>query len=185
MRVSIQELKHDHLVVRRLRDVAQRCSAMLCEGKNIPLEDIEVISVIIEEFIDAYHHGKEEKAYFPSTEGKSDAYAEDVRKFKIEHEFGRRVARMMRRYLKEWRNGVDGREPAARFLKTYAIYITDHTGKEDRFFYKVEEMKSVSDYEDRQILRHYEVCRNDAGGNARIEELLRLMAWLEEREWMK
>ena len=185
MHVSTQDLKQDHVTVRRIRDIARRCSDRLYEGTSVSLEDIDVISVVIEEFVDAFHHGKEEKAYFPSTEIKNDAYAEDVRKFKIEHEFGRRVAQMMRRHLKEWKSGVDGREPVARFLKTYAIYVTDHTGKEDRFFDMIEEMKSLSDKEDRQILEHYEMCKNDAGGSARIEELLRLIAWLEGRDWMK
>lgn len=183
--MSTRELKQDHLVIRRLRDVVQRCSDMLYAGKNVPFEDMEIISVIIEEFVDAYHHGKEEKAYFPSTAGKSDKYAEEVGKFKIEHEFGRRVARMMRRHLKQWKGGIDGREPVARFLKTYAIYITDHTGKEDRFFAMIEDMQIVSDDEDRQILKHYERCRYDIGGNARIDELLRLITWLEDRDWMK
>lgn len=185
MSVSTRELKQDHVTVRRIRDIAQRCSDRLYEGKSVPLEDIDIISVVIEEFIDAFHHGKEEKAYFPSTETKSDAYAEDVRKFKIEHEFGRRVAQMMRRHLKEWKSGIDGREPVARFLKTYAIYVTDHTGKEDRFFDMVQESKSLTDEEDRAVLQHYEVCRKDVGGNARIEELLKLVSWLEERDWMK
>jgi hemerythrin-like domain-containing protein len=108
-----------------------------------------------------------------------------VRKFKIEHEFGRRVARMMQRHLDEWKSGVDGREPVARFLKTYAIYVTDHTGKEDRFFDLIEEMRSLTDEEDRKLLKHYEQCRSDAGGDARVEELLKLVAWLEERDWMK
>jgi hemerythrin-like domain-containing protein len=35
--------------------------------------------VVIEEFIDAFHHGKEEKAYFPVTKNK-DGYSEDIRK---------------------------------------------------------------------------------------------------------
>lgn len=185
MHVSTRELKQDHVVVRRVRDIAQRCSDELYSGKSIPLEDIEILSVVIQEFIDALHHGKEEKAYFPSTEGKSDAYAEEVRKFKIEHEFGRRVARMLQRHLKEWRSGIDSREPVARFLRTYAIYVTDHTGKEDRFFNMIEEMKSLSDEEDRYVLKHYEACRKDVGGNARIEELMKLIVWLEERDWMK
>lgn len=182
---ATQDLKQDHVAVRRIRDIAQRCSDKLYAGEKVPLEDIGVVSVVIEEFVDAFHHGKEEKAYFPSTEGKSDALAEDVRKFKIEHEFGRRVARMMQRHLNEWKSGVDGREPVARFLKTYAIYVTDHTGKEDRFFDLIEEMRSLTVEEDRKLLKHYEQCRNDAGGDARVEELLKLIAWLEERDWMR
>ena len=40
---------------------------------------------MIEEFVDAFHHGKEEKAYFPETKDKN-GFAEDIRKFLIEHE---------------------------------------------------------------------------------------------------
>lgn len=182
--VSTRELVQDHVVIRRIRDVAQRCSDRLYAGDDIPLEEIEIISVVIEEFVDAFHHGKEEKAYFPASEHKSEGYAEEVRKFTIEHEFGRRVARMMLRNLKEWKSGVaNGREPVARFLKTYAAFVTDHTGKEEKFFEAAE--KSISSEEDRQILRHYESCRREAGGSARVQELLKLVEYLEERKWMK
>jgi hemerythrin-like domain-containing protein len=184
--MSTKELLQDHVTIRRLRDIANKCSKRLYEGEHIPLEDIEVISVVIEEFIDAFHHGKEEKAYFPFNESKNADYAEQVRKFKIEHEFGRRVARMMLRNLREWKSGAaDRREPVARFLKTYAEFVTDHTGKEDRFFEAIEEQKSISSDEDRQILLHYEICRQDIGGAARIETLKKLIEYLEEREWAK
>lgn len=182
---ATRELKQDHVTVRRIRDIAQRCSDKLYAGEEIPLEDIQILSVVIEEFIDAFHHGKEEKAYFPGTENKSEVYSEEIRKFLIEHEFGRRVARMMQRNLKEWKSGINAREPVARFLKTYAVFITDHTGKEDRFFDMVEEMKSLSAEEDLELARHYEICRKDVGGSARVEELFRLIGYLEERAWMK
>lgn len=184
-RVSTRDLVQDHVVVRRIRDIAQRCSDRLYAGDDILLEDIEIISVVIEEFVDAFHHGKEEKAYFPASETKNEAYAEEVRKFRIEHEFGRRVAKMMQRNLREWKAGVDGREPVARFLKTYAVFVTDHTSKEERFFEIMEQSRSLSEKEDRELLRHYEMCKKDAGGSARIEELLKLVSYLEERKWMK
>lgn len=183
--MSTRQLKQDHVTVRRIRDIAQKCSDRLYAGDTIPLEDIEIISVVIEEFVDAFHHGKEEKAYFPANENKSAQYAEEVRKFVIEHEFGRRVARMMLRNLKEWKSGVDGREPVARFLKTYAIYVTDHTTKEEAFFDTVEDDRSISAGEDEELLRRYEMCKKEIGGDARIEELLRLIEYLEERDWMR
>ena len=182
--MSTRQLKQDHITVRRIRDIAQKCSDRLYAGDAIPLEDIEILSVVIEEFVDAFHHGKEEKAYFPANENKNEQYAEEIRKFLIEHEFGRRVARMMLRSLREWRSGVDGREPVARFLKTYAIYVTDHTTKEERFFDTVED-RSISAKEDRELLRHYEICKKDVGGDARVEELIRLVEYLEGREWMQ
>lgn len=178
-------LKLDHRTVRRVGSIAQRCSERLYASENIPMHDMDIISVVIEEFVDRFHHGKEEKAYFPEAKQR-DGYAEDVRKFLIEHELGRRIAGMFRAQLQNWKSGVDAREPVARFLKAYSIFVTDHTGKEDGFFDIVEQRKTLSSEDlDERLRRHYEVCKSDIGGSARIEELLRLIEYLEGREWMK
>ncbi|HKG30233.1 MAG TPA: hemerythrin domain-containing protein, partial [Nitrososphaeraceae archaeon] len=112
---ATQNLKQDHITVRRLRDIAQICSNKLYANENIPIEDIKIISVIIEEFVDRFHHGKEEQAYFPETKDK-DSFSEDIRKFTIEHELGRRIAKMLLYQLQAWNQGIDHREPIARFL---------------------------------------------------------------------
>lgn len=190
---ATQNLKHDHITIRRVKNIAQICSNNLYANKYVPIEDIEIISVIIEEFVDHFHHGKEENAYFPDTKEKN-GFSEDIRKFLIEHELGRRIATMLRRELKEWKeklkqqensNNSMLQEPVARFLKSYAVFIDDHTGKEDRFFDMVEEKKVITTNEDKIMLEHYELCKNQAGGEARIQEMIRLIEYLEEREWMK
>ena len=197
---STDSLMQEHLTVRRIGNIAQICSNRLYANEDIPVEDIQIISVIIEEFIDAFHHGKEEKAYFPITRSK-DSFSEDTRKFLIEHELGRRIANMLRRELEElirrddssnskgvstrlkWNNR--NKEPVARFLKSYAVFVSDHTAKEDTFFQAIQEKNSISEEEDRDLLRHYEVCKGQIGGQARIEEIVKLIDYLEGREWMK
>lgn len=204
---ATQDLKHDHITVRRFRNIIERCSDKLYANKGIPLEDIEIISVVIEEFIDRFHHGKEEHAYFPETRDKN-GFAEDIRKFLIEHEFGRRIAIMLRRELSVWKQNkhrkkvakeeaegveiielenedIKIKEPVARLLKTYAVFITDHTGKEDKFFDLIEEKDSISTKEDKMLLQHYEVCKNQIGGKDRLEQMIRLVEYLEDRHWMK
>jgi hemerythrin-like domain-containing protein len=183
---STQNLKQDHITARRLRDIVQICSDKLYANESIPLEDIEIISVVIEEFVDNFHHGKEEQVYFPQTRYKN-GFGEDVRKFLIEHELGRRIARMLLKDLKKWKeSGNDlGREPVARFLKSYAVFITDHTGKEDSFFDIIEEKGSISNEEDEMLMRHYENCRSNVGGKERIEQMLKLIEYLESRNWMR
>jgi hemerythrin-like domain-containing protein len=173
------------MTARRIRNIALICSDKLYANENIPLEDIEIISVVIEEFVDRFHHGKEEQAYFPHTKYKS-GFGEDIRKFLIEHELGRRIARMLLKGLQEWRSSSNlGREPVARFLKSYAVFIADHTGKEDIFFDLIEEKGSISDTEDEMLIRHYESCTKMVGGKERIEQMLKLVEYLENREWMK
>jgi len=194
---STKNLKNDHITIRRVRNIAQKCSENLYANKKVPLEHVEIISVIIEEFVDNFHHGKEETAYFPETKVK-DGLAEDVRKFLIEHELGRRIAKMLRReinVLKENRGKEDNKvlpynesklnEPVARFLKSYAVFIDDHTGKEDKFFDLIESGNLLSEEEDKGLLKHYEACKNQVGGEIRIKEMLRLINYLEEQDWMK
>lgn len=180
---STLNLKLDHNTVRRVGNIAKKCSDRLYANETIPIEDMEIISVVMEEFVDRFHHGKEEKAYFPETKER-DAYSEDIRKFLIEHELGRRIARMFLSHLREWKAGIDAREPVARFLKAYYVFVTDHTGKEDVFFDSVEEQKSLPFEVDRKLLEHYEQCKNDLGGSQRLEELFKLIEYLEERDWM-
>lgn len=181
---ATNDLKQDHLIIRRVRNIAQRCSDKLYANENIPLEDIEIISVIIEEFVDRFHHGKEEQAYFPQTKDKN-GFEEDIRKFLIEHELGRRIAQMLLRELKAWRRGIDSREPVARFLKSYAVFVTDHTRKEDKFFDLIENKGSISTKEDEVLINHYSICRDRAGGKARIEQMMKLIEYLDDRDWMK
>ena len=137
---------------------------------------IEILSMV-------FRHGKEEQAYFPETKDK-DNFGEDIRKFLIEHELGRRIARMLRRHLNSWKKGVDSREPVARFLKSYAVFISDHTGKEDRFFDLIEEKKSISEEEDLMLIRHFDSCRNQVGRKIRMEQMLKLIDHLETKDWM-
>ncbi|WP_458747371.1 hemerythrin domain-containing protein [Candidatus Nitrosocosmicus sp. T] len=195
---STENLKNDHITIRRVRKIAQKCSENLYANKKVPLEHIEIISVIIEEFVDNFHHGKEETAYFPETRGK-DSFAEEVRMFLIEHELGRRIAKMLRREINVLKEnyGKDNskvllnndksnlNEPVARFLKSYAVFIDDHTGKEDKFFDLIESGNLLSEDEDKSLLKHYEVCKNQVGGEIRIHGMLRLINYLEEQDWMK
>ena len=86
---STKNLLQEHLIVRRLGSIANRCSDGLYTNQDIPIEHIQIISVVMEEFVDAFHHDKEEKAYFPVTKDKN-SFSEDIRKFLIEHELGRK-----------------------------------------------------------------------------------------------
>jgi hypothetical protein len=49
----------------------------------------------------------------------------------------------------------------------------------------VEEKKVITYSEDEIMLKHCELCKNQAGGEARIQDMIKLIEYLEEREWMK
>jgi len=62
---ATESLREDHKQIRRLDKVIIKCYTELYAGKNIPLSDIDKITIIIEEFLDSIHYSKEEDSYFP------------------------------------------------------------------------------------------------------------------------
>jgi len=87
--------------------------------------------------------------------------------------------------LLAWDSGIDSREPVARFLNAYSVFISIHTGKENLFFDLIEERGSLSEEEHSLLMKHYKVCHSNVGGKARVEQMTKLIGYLEERDWMR
>jgi len=179
---ATEDLLQDHIIIRRLQVVIEKCYTLLNENKEVPLGDLIKIADIIEQFVDQFHHGKEENGYFPQTESK-DLNSEEIHKFVIEHEFGRRIAKRLRIHIEELLKGKNAREPLARYLKTYSVFILDHTSKEDRFFTDAKEKGSLSDKEESKLRREFERMKYECvrkSGN-----LVELVQQLENAEWAR
>jgi hemerythrin-like domain-containing protein len=179
---ATDDLLQDHVFIRRLQAVIEKCYTLLYEGKDVPFADMVRISDVIEQFVDQFHHGKEETSYFPQTEN-LDAYSEEIRKFVIEHEFGRRIARRIKIHLEEFMQGKEAREPLARYLKTYSVFILDHTSKEDRFFTDVRDRRSLSSKEEQDLKEQFERMRHECmkkSGN-----LVEMVEQLEKSDWAR
>jgi hemerythrin-like domain-containing protein len=181
---ATRDLKQDHILINRLGKIAKKCSDLLYGNVDIPIEDIKIISMLIHEFVDKFHHGKEEKAYFPQMNDKNN-FAQDIRNFLIEHELGRRIAKMISQSLVSWDRGISSTERVARFLNAYSVFITLHTEKENLFFDLIEKKDELSEEEHSLLMKHFEICHNDVGGKVRVEQMTKLIGYLEERQWMK
>lgn len=101
----------------------------------------------------------------------------------VEHEFGRRIARRVRIHLEELLQGSDARDPLARYLKTYSIFILDHTTKEGSFFIKLKEKQSLSEEEEMMLKEQFNCtkfeCVRKGGSN-----LMQTLRQLESTDWM-
>jgi hemerythrin-like domain-containing protein len=181
---ATEDLLQDHIFIRRLQVVIEKCYIQLHEGKEIPIGDLVKIADIIEQFVDQFHHGKEENSYFPKTESKGSSYSEEIRKFVIEHEFGRRIARRVRIHLEEFLQGKDTREPLARYLKTYSIFILDHTSKEDSFFMTLKEKQSLSQEDERVLKEQFNCMKRECLGKGG-SNLIQILEQLESANWMR
>jgi len=174
------ELREDHDQVKRLQKITEKCAEKILRGSNIPFSDIEKITLIIYEFVDLIHHSREENSYFPCV-ASYDTLKEEIRKFMIEHEFGRNIAREITKHLRRWKQGEDAREPVSRFLRTYSIYLFDHLNKENKFFDKAE-AEVLSKEEETEM---YEQYRSVTAILTKKEDMIKEIDFLESQPWFK
>ena len=173
-------LREDHKQIRRLEKVILKCYTDLYSGKNIPLSDIDKITVIIEEFLDSIHYSREEDSYFPCV-ASYDHLKKEIRGLLIEHEFSRRIAMQIKKHLKRWKEGQDAREPVARYLKTYYVYLQDHMSKEEDFFDKAE-AEVITKEEEYDM---YEQFKSVMTISKKLEDMIKEIEILENKDWFR
>ena len=177
---ATEALREDHRQIKRLDKIVIKCYTDLYAGKNIPLSDIEKITLVIEEFLDSIHYSREEDSYFPCI-ASYDHLKQEIRVLLIEHEFSRRIALQIKKYVKKWREGENTREPVARYLKTYSIYLKDHMTKEEKFFDKAE-AEVISKEEEYEM---YEQFKSVMTISKKMEDMIKEIEYLENQDWVK
>ena len=130
--------------------------------------------------MDSIHYSREENSYFPCVVS-YETLKKEIRTFLIEHEFGRRIASNIAKHLQRWKKGEDAREPVARFLRTYSIYLQDHMAKENEFFDKAQ--KTVLSKEEEQEM--FEQFQSVMVITKKIEEMIKQIYFLENQSWFK
>lgn len=173
-------LREDHRQIRRLERVIIRCYTELYAGRDVPLEDIQRIVAVMEDFLDSVHYSREEDSYFPCV-ASYDHLRREIRGLLIEHEFSRRIALQIKRHLRRWMDGHDAREPVARYLKTYSVYLQDHMSKEEDFFDRAE-AEVLSREEERDM---YEQFSSVMAVSKRLGDVMREIELLESRDWAR
>ena len=173
-------LRNEHQDILRLEKVITKCYKALYNGKNIPFSDIDKINFLIAEFLDSIHFTREEGSYFPCV-ATYDHLNKEIRELLIEHEFSRNIAKQISKNLKVWSEGHDRREPVARFLRTYSIFLIDHMEKEEKFFEKAE--KEILSKEEEQEM--FEQFQSISAIAEKVTSLLKDIDYLESQNWAK
>lgn len=175
-----ETLREDHKQIRRLEKVIIKCYTELYAGKDIPFSDIDKITLIIEEFLDSIHYSREEDSYFPCV-ATYDHLKQEIRGLLIEHEFSRRIALQIKKHLKRWKEGEDAREPVARYLKTYSVYLMDHMNKEEDFFDKAEAEVLTKEEE----MDMYDQFKSVMTISKKMEDMIKEIEYLENQPWVQ
>jgi len=75
---ATESLRNDHKQIRRLEKIIIKCYTKLYEGDEIPFSDMESMTTIMSEFLDAIHYSREEDTYFPCV-ASYDTLKEEIR----------------------------------------------------------------------------------------------------------
>jgi len=175
---ATNSLREDHRQIKRLEKIIIKCYNDLYNGKDIPFGDIEKINLVIVEFLDSIHYSREEDSYFPCV-ATYDHLKKEIRDLMIEHEFSRRIAKNISTHLIRWKNGEDAREPVARFLKTYSIYLMDHMKKEEEFFDRAES-EVLSKEEEMDMFDQF---RSVMAITTKMQDMVKEIDYLEQCPW--
>lgn len=174
-------LREDHKQIKRLDAVIIKCYTGLYAGRDIPFADLEKISLVIEEFLDSIHYSREEDSYFPCV-ASYDSLKTEIRVLLIEHEFSRNIAQQIKKHVKTWRqsNNDNAREPVARYLRTYSIFLMDHMRKEEDFFDKAE-AQVLSKEEEYDM---YEQFKSVMAISKKQKDMIKEIEYLEKQSWV-
>ena len=72
---ATEDLLQDHVFIRRLQTVIEKCYVHLNESRDVHVGNIIKIADIIEQFVHQFHHNKEESGYFPEAENREEDLA--------------------------------------------------------------------------------------------------------------
>ncbi len=172
-------LRHDHGEIQRLEKIIIKCSQLLYNGIKVPIKDLEQISLIISEFLDAIHYSREENSYFACVSSYG-ILQKEIRTFLIEHEFSRRISQKIMMYVQNLKDGKEETEKIARFLRTYSIYLNDHLAKENKFF---DNAQKVLSKEEEQAM--FDQFQSFVLITTKIDEIIKNIDYLEKQSWFQ
>jgi hemerythrin-like domain-containing protein len=128
MRIMITLLSYDHGILRQVLDVI---SDIASEGTFDRHRDMmPEVSRFLLEFMDKYHHGREEKFVFPAAAESPDRVKAMIPELIDEHRAAKAFAVAISDNVAEWNIG-----PLAQNIKDLAVHMRDHIREEEDFVF--------------------------------------------------
>jgi hemerythrin-like domain-containing protein len=177
----LQSLAHEHRLIRQYLDNLAFAVERLEHGERPPREFFENAVLFAREFVDGYHHFKEEHQVFvmlaQKMKGKHDAAIEALR---YQHERGRTLVNAMSGALSGYQR-ADEREILVMLenAAAFGALLRQHVNREDSVFYPMAR-KELSKEDLERLREAFERADEKAGSDCfeRSEERVMKMASL-------
>jgi hemerythrin-like domain-containing protein len=136
---AIEELTHEHRIIKRVVKAMERATETLRTGEQLPPEFFEGVIEFVTGFTDGCHHRKEEHALFPLLAAKGEKIRTGPVKVLLgEHEIGRHFVRVLRAAITRMEQGDKSAHPAAaEALAGYTRTLRNHIAKEDEVVFRL------------------------------------------------
>jgi hemerythrin-like domain-containing protein len=177
----LQPLVHEHRLIRQYLDNLSFAVERLEHGDRPPKEFFENTVLFAREFVDGYHHFKEEHQMFvmlaQKMKGKHDAAIEALR---YQHERGRSIVTAISTAIAGYHRG-DERDVLAVLENTAALgsLLRQHINREDSVFYPMAK-KELTPEEQERLAEEFRRADEKAGADCfdRNEERVMKMGGL-------
>ncbi len=149
---ATEVLKHEHQVVLRVLDAAEKEAAAIRQDGTIHVQLVREMIDFFGNFVDRCHHAKEEKHLFPRMNQRGMPMASGPLAVMLnDHDQGRACIRAIREALpQEGEPDAAARNRIAESLSTYVALLRAHIDKEDNVLYVMADR--LLDSEDQEAL---------------------------------
>ncbi len=162
----LQSLAHEHRLIRQYLDNLAFAVERLEHGERPPKEFFENAVLFAREFVDGYHHFKEEHQMFvmlaQKVKGRHDA-AIDVLRY--QHERGRAIVNAIAQVIPGYQQGNE--QDILTMLESVAAFgslLRQHINREDSVFYPMAK-KELSKEDQERLVAEFQRADEKAGGD--------------------
>jgi len=175
MNSATKDLENDHIHILRLTDVMEK----ITKTDAPDFSDLEAVVYLIRNFADGFHHGKEEKIFFPALEVKGfSPHKGPVAVMLSEHIQGRNFVKEMAEYTSLYKKGdKTALEQVFNNMTGYVDLLRNHISKENNILFRMAD-RVLSEEDHKSLLDRYKsvtpVTENEGGIPEYISEIERL-----------
>ena len=148
-----QVLKAEHEGILVMLGVFEKIRIILRSSNPVPTQHLDDILEFFKEFIDACHHGKEEKFLFPALEASGiPREGGPIGVMLAEHEAGRKLVRQMRAIRKKLSDeSATARSEFAETAGQYIDLLRNHIQKENTVLFPMADKVLARSEQDRMV----------------------------------
>jgi hemerythrin-like domain-containing protein len=152
MNTATQDLENDHVYILRLTDVMEK----ITKTDTPDCSDLEAVVYLIRNYADGFHHGKEEKIFFPALEVKGfSPHQGPVAVMLSEHVQGRNFVKEMAEYTALYKkNDLLALEQVFINMTGYVNLLRNHISKENNILFRMAD-RVLSAEDHKTLLERY------------------------------